>query len=86
MGLLRYGGDGVMGGLWGYGVMGCFFDLGGEVFSSGAFFLFLGLNQPQTPRGDPPEELGRFKAFFDFWPGSSGGSSWGGFLGKPSLN
>ena len=57
--------------------LGCFFDLGGEVFSSGAF-LFFGVKSTTTPRGDPPEELGRFKAFFDFGPGSSGGSSgWG---------
>ena len=66
-------------GLWAWGV---FLILGGKFFLQEPFFFFWGLNQPQTPRGDPPEELGRFKAFFDFWPGSSGGSSGpGGILG-----
>ena len=32
-----------MGGLWGYGVMGCFFDLGGGLRR---FFLILGLDPP----------------------------------------
>ena len=40
--------------------LGCFFDLGGEVFSSGAFSFFR-VKSTTTPRGDPPEELGRWR-------------------------
>ena len=56
MGLWGYG---VIRGLWGFGVMVCFFDLGGEVFSSGAF-LFLGLNHGMEARfasSEAPTEL-----------------------------
>ena len=72
--LWGYGGLGL--GLWGYGVMGlwgyggvmglwawgAFLILGVKFFPQVLFSLFR-VESTTNPRGDPPEELGRFEAW-----------------------